>query len=167
MNLLNQDNIVHEFLNNVGDIVIANILFIFCSIPLVTIGPSLTALYHCSLRSVKGDGQDLFPCVQREFCPVARDLAWNCGGRFYPDHQHPFPGDRDRADGAYAYDIIRRASGAPGDLRAVCVPCDRGIYQQYRGTDQECGDLRVHALPIYDTDRDHLGISDVYDLSGL
>ena len=40
MNLLNQDNIVHEFLNNVGDIVIANILFIFCSIPLVTIGPS-------------------------------------------------------------------------------------------------------------------------------
>ncbi len=55
MNLMNQDNVVHQFLNSVGDIVIANLLFVMCSIPLVTIGPSLTALYHCSLRSVKGN----------------------------------------------------------------------------------------------------------------
>ena len=53
MNLLNEDNIVHIFLNKIGDIVIANLLFILCSIPLVTIGPSLTALYHCMLRTVK------------------------------------------------------------------------------------------------------------------
>lgn len=67
MNLLNQDNIVHEFLNNVGDIVIANILFIFCSIPLVTIGPSLTALYHCSLRSVKGNSYGTVKTFFRAF----------------------------------------------------------------------------------------------------
>ena len=59
MNLMNQDNIVHEILNHIGDIVIANLLFVFCSIPLVTIGPSLTALYHCTLRSVKGNSYGL------------------------------------------------------------------------------------------------------------
>lgn len=67
MNLMNQDNIVHEFLNNIGDIVVANILFIFCSIPLVTIGPSLTALYHCTLRSVKGNSYGTIKTFFRAF----------------------------------------------------------------------------------------------------
>lgn len=67
MNLMNQDNIVHEFLNNIGDIVIANILFIFCSIPLITIGPSLTALYHCSLRTVKGNSYGTIKTFFRAF----------------------------------------------------------------------------------------------------
>ena len=44
MNLLNEDNVVHVFLNKLGDIVIANLLFILCCIPVITIGPSLTAL---------------------------------------------------------------------------------------------------------------------------
>lgn len=43
MNLLNEDNVVHVFLNKLGDIVIANLLFILCCIPVITIGPSLTA----------------------------------------------------------------------------------------------------------------------------
>lgn len=55
MDLLNEDNIVHIFLNKVGDIVIANFLFIICSIPILTIGPALTALYHCMMRTVKGN----------------------------------------------------------------------------------------------------------------
>lgn len=55
MNFLNEDNIVFVALNKIGDIVLANLLFILCSIPLVTIGPSLTALYHCMLRTVKGN----------------------------------------------------------------------------------------------------------------
>ena len=42
MNFLNEDNIVFVALNKIGDIVLANLLFILCSIPLVTIGPSLT-----------------------------------------------------------------------------------------------------------------------------
>lgn len=55
MNLLNEDNVVHVFLNKLGDIVIANLLFILCSIPVITIGPALTALYHCMMRTVKGN----------------------------------------------------------------------------------------------------------------
>ena len=58
MNLLNEDNIVHIWLNIIGDIVVANLLFLLCSIPLVTIGPSLTALYHCMLRTVKGNNNE-------------------------------------------------------------------------------------------------------------
>ena len=57
MNLLNEDNVVHVFLNKLGDIVIANLLFILCCIPVITIGPSLTALYHCMMRTVKGNKQ--------------------------------------------------------------------------------------------------------------
>ena len=67
MNLMNQDNIVHEILNHIGDIVIANLLFVFCSIPLVTIGPSLTALYHCTLRSVKGNSYGMVKTFFRAF----------------------------------------------------------------------------------------------------
>ncbi|EET59115.1 hypothetical protein BRYFOR_09024 [Marvinbryantia formatexigens DSM 14469] len=55
MNLMNQDNIVHVILNKIGDIVLCNLLFLLCCIPVVTIGPSLTALYHCMLRTVKGN----------------------------------------------------------------------------------------------------------------
>lgn len=55
MNLMNQDNLVHTTLNRIGDIVIANLLFILCAAPIITIGPALTALYHCTLRTVKGN----------------------------------------------------------------------------------------------------------------
>lgn len=55
MNFFNEDNFLHIFLNRAGDIIIANLLFLVCSIPLVTIGASLTALYYCMLRIVKGN----------------------------------------------------------------------------------------------------------------
>ncbi|MFQ7551845.1 MAG: hypothetical protein ACLRMZ_17995 [Blautia marasmi] len=38
MNLLNEDNVVHIFLSRIGDLVVANLLFIVCCIPIVTIG---------------------------------------------------------------------------------------------------------------------------------
>ena len=51
----NENNILHVALLKIWDIVLANLLFILCSIPLVTIGPSFTALFHCTLRMVKGN----------------------------------------------------------------------------------------------------------------
>ncbi|MCI9125099.1 MAG: DUF624 domain-containing protein [Eubacterium sp.] len=54
MNLMNEDNIVSICLNTIGDIVVLNLLFVICSLPIVTIGPSLCALYHCMLRITKG-----------------------------------------------------------------------------------------------------------------
>ena len=67
MNLLNEDNVVHICMNIIGDIVLANLLFILCSIPIITIGPSLTALYHCMLRTVKGNNNGTVKTFFRAF----------------------------------------------------------------------------------------------------
>lgn len=78
MNLLNEDNVVHIALNMIGDIVLANLLFIFCSIPIITIGPSLTALYHCILRTVKGNNNGTVKTFVRAFRQnfVQSLIAW-------------------------------------------------------------------------------------------
>lgn len=44
-----------NFLNRAADIVILNILFVLCCIPVVTIGASCTALYSITLKMVKGE----------------------------------------------------------------------------------------------------------------
>ena len=55
MDLLN--NSVVKFLNKMTDILVLNLLFIFTSLPVFTIGASLSAMYAVSLRSVRyGDG---------------------------------------------------------------------------------------------------------------
>ena len=67
MNLLNEDNVVHIFLSRIGDLVVANLLFIVCCIPIVTIGPAITALYHCTLRMVKGNDSSTSKTFFRAF----------------------------------------------------------------------------------------------------
>lgn len=78
MNLLNEDNVVHIALNIIGDIILANLLFILCSIPLITIGPSFTALYHCILRTVKGNNNGTVKTFFRAFREnfVQSLIAW-------------------------------------------------------------------------------------------
>lgn len=46
----NLDNPVMRFLSRVADILMLNLLFIVCSIPIVTIGASLSALYYCLFK---------------------------------------------------------------------------------------------------------------------
>ena len=67
MNLLNEDNVIHIFLNKLGDIIVANLLFLVCCIPIITIGPALTALYHCMLRTVKGNNNGTTKTFFRAF----------------------------------------------------------------------------------------------------
>lgn len=51
------DNPVIAFLNKLADLMILNFIFILCCIPMITIGPAITAMYHVSLRSIRyGDG---------------------------------------------------------------------------------------------------------------
>lgn len=48
---------VINFLNKMTDLLLLNFLFILFSLPIVTIGASLTAMYHVNLRSIRyGDG---------------------------------------------------------------------------------------------------------------
>lgn len=52
-----KDNVVIRFLNKVADLVVLNLLFVLCSLPIITIGASMTAMIAVSLRSVEyGDG---------------------------------------------------------------------------------------------------------------
>lgn len=51
--LFNPDNPIFSFLSRITDIVILNLLCILCCIPIVTIVPSLGALYYCMLKIVR------------------------------------------------------------------------------------------------------------------
>lgn len=48
--LFDLDNPVLRFFGRVFDIAYLNILCVVCSIPVITIGPSVTALYYCLLK---------------------------------------------------------------------------------------------------------------------
>lgn len=49
------DNAVTRFLGRIADFVVLNILWIVCSIPVVTIGASTTAMYSVMLKIVKNE----------------------------------------------------------------------------------------------------------------
>lgn len=54
-NLFNMDNKFFQFMGRVADLMILNILFIVCSIPVFTIGASTTALFYVTLKMAKNE----------------------------------------------------------------------------------------------------------------
>lgn len=54
-NLFNYDNPVWRFMGKFFDVMILNILWIICSIPIVTMGASTTAVYYVTLRLVRDE----------------------------------------------------------------------------------------------------------------
>ena len=44
------DNGLFRALNRISDLMILNLIFILCCIPVVTIGPALTGLYYVALK---------------------------------------------------------------------------------------------------------------------
>ena len=53
--ILNLDSSFMIFLSNLTDIVILNVLCLICSIPIVTIGPSLTAMHYVTLKMARDE----------------------------------------------------------------------------------------------------------------
>lgn len=53
--LFNLDSPLMQFLNRVTDLIILNLVCIFCCLPIVTAGASLTALHYITLKMVKGE----------------------------------------------------------------------------------------------------------------
>ena len=51
----NYDNPVWRYIGKFGDLIILNILWIICSIPIFTIGASTTAVYYVTLKLVRDD----------------------------------------------------------------------------------------------------------------
>ena len=55
MNLFNEDGIWGRTFNFLGQLIALNLLWMVCSIPVITVGTSTTALYYCILK-LKKDG---------------------------------------------------------------------------------------------------------------
>lgn len=69
MNIFSSDSLLGRFLNLAADIVILNILWLICSIPIFTIGASTTALYYSlMIRQRRDEGY-----VHRNFFKSFKD----------------------------------------------------------------------------------------------
>lgn len=58
--LFNLDSPIIEFLNRVTDIFLLNLLFLICCIPIITVGPSITALYYCTINISRKQDSSIF-----------------------------------------------------------------------------------------------------------
>ena len=54
--ILNNDSAFGQIMTRLGIIIGANLMFLVFSLPVVTIGPALTALYHVMFRVLRSDG---------------------------------------------------------------------------------------------------------------
>lgn len=69
MKKLSIENPFFEFMGNIGDWMLLNVLFVLASLPVVTIGMSATALYKVTLRRMRGESQ----YVAREFFQACKE----------------------------------------------------------------------------------------------
>ena len=60
MNLLKYDSPLIQFINTVIDLIILNVLCTICCIPIITIGPALTAKYDVAMRIVRREEPAVF-----------------------------------------------------------------------------------------------------------
>ncbi|MBR4404610.1 MAG: YesL family protein [Clostridiales bacterium] len=71
MNFLKPDSPVMDFLRTVTNLVIVNILFIICSIPVITFGAAYTAKYYVAMKVIRGEGTGVvipfFKAFKRNF----------------------------------------------------------------------------------------------------
>ena len=56
MNFLKPDSPAMNFLSTVADLIILNLLFVICSIPIVTIGAAYSAKYYVAMKVIRGEG---------------------------------------------------------------------------------------------------------------
>ena len=53
MNLFTHDSLLSRFFYLVGDIITLHFLWILCSLPIITIGASTTALYYSCMKRIR------------------------------------------------------------------------------------------------------------------
>lgn len=58
--IFNLDGSFMGFLGRIADLLILNLIFVITCIPIITIGPALTALYSMTLKMVKGEDAYIF-----------------------------------------------------------------------------------------------------------
>ena len=69
--LFNMDNAFFRFMGKLFDVVALNLVFIIVCIPIVTIGPAISALYYASVKSIRRDRsypiKEFFKALKRDF----------------------------------------------------------------------------------------------------
>ena len=65
--LFNYDNPVWRFIGKLGDLIVMNILWTICSIPIFTIGASTTAVYYVTLKLVRDEDDSTIKAFFRSF----------------------------------------------------------------------------------------------------
>ena len=65
--LFNYDNPVWRFIGKLGDLIVLNILWTICSIPIFTIGASTTAVYYVTLKLVRDEDDSTIKAFFRSF----------------------------------------------------------------------------------------------------
>ena len=53
MNFFNPDNAFFSFMNKLCDVVVLSVICTVCCLPIITIGPSISALYYAVVKSVR------------------------------------------------------------------------------------------------------------------
>lgn len=65
--LFNYDNPVWRFIGKLGDLILLNILWIICSIPIFTMGAATTAVYYVTLKLVRDEDDSTVRSFFRSF----------------------------------------------------------------------------------------------------
>lgn len=60
MHFLRIDGPVFRFLETVANLLLLNLCFLVCSLPIVTIGPALTATYYVALKMIRKEESGIF-----------------------------------------------------------------------------------------------------------
>ncbi|MBQ8412000.1 MAG: YesL family protein [Lachnospiraceae bacterium] len=63
----NYDNVLIRALNRVGDVMILSIVFLITSLPIVTIGASITAMYYTTMKSLTIEDGYVFKFYMKSF----------------------------------------------------------------------------------------------------
>lgn len=63
----NYDNVLIRMLNRLGDLIILSLTFVLFSLPIVTIGASITALYYTAMKSLALEDGYIFKFFVKSF----------------------------------------------------------------------------------------------------
>ncbi len=55
MNIIKPDSPVMDFLRTVTDLIVLNLLFVLCSIPVITFGAAYSAKYYVAMKKIRGE----------------------------------------------------------------------------------------------------------------
>ena len=82
MGIFNPDSKFSQFMSKVFDLMVLNLVFIFTSIPIFTIGVNFTALYYVTLKMVKNEEGPIAASYFRAFRNNFKKstIIWLIGG---------------------------------------------------------------------------------------